>query len=192
MSEKNKKETRYGHMGTTYYFLPTRNLFGEDSVQEAGTLLQSLGGKKAMIVTDSFLATSGMAEDIQKILTEAGVESVIFGGAEPNPKDTNVEDGLKVFNENECDSIISLGGGSSHDCAKAIAFLSINDGDINDYIYNRLQSDKALPLILIPTTCGTGSEGNGFAVLTNPENGDKKSYVVMQSLQKYPLLIQNA
>lgn len=61
------------------------------------------------------------------------------------------------------------------DCAKAIAFLSINDGDINDYIYNRLQSDKALPLILIPTTCGTGSEGNGFAVLTNPENGDKKS-----------------
>ena len=95
-------------MGTTYYFLPTRNLFGEDSVQEAGTLLQSLGGKKAMIVTDSFLATSGMAEDIQKILTDAGVESVIFGGAEPNPKDTNVEDGLKVFNEkyvNICDPI---------------------------------------------------------------------------------------
>ena len=61
------------------------------------------------------------------------------------------------------------------DCAKAIAFLAVNDGDINDYIYNRLTSDKALPLFLIPTTCGTGSEGNGFAVLTNPDNGDKKS-----------------
>ena len=61
------------------------------------------------------------------------------------------------------------------DCAKAIAFLSKNDGDINDYIYNRLRSDDALPLVLIPTTCGTGSEGNGFAVLTNPDNGDKKS-----------------
>ena len=71
--------------------------------------------------------------------------------------------------------VVAIGGGSIMDCAKAIAFLSINDGDINDYIYNRLQSDKALPLILIPTTCGTGSEGNGFAVLTNPENGDKKS-----------------
>lgn len=57
------------------------------------------------------------------------------------------------------------------DCAKAIAFLSKNKGDISDYIYNRLRSDEALPLVLIPTTCGTGSEGNGFAVLTNPENG---------------------
>ena len=60
------------------------------------------------------------------------------------------------------------------DCAKAIAFLSKNKGDISDYIYNRLRGDEALPLVLIPTTCGTGSEGNGFAVLTNPENGDKK------------------
>ena len=51
MSEKNKKETRYGHMGTTYYFLPTRNLFGEDSVKETGSLMQSLGGKKTLIVT---------------------------------------------------------------------------------------------------------------------------------------------
>ena len=69
-------------MATTYYFLPTRNLFGEDSVQEAGTLMQSLGGKKALIVTDSFLASSGMAASIQEILTSAGVESVVFGGAE--------------------------------------------------------------------------------------------------------------
>ena len=61
------------------------------------------------------------------------------------------------------------------DCAKAIAFMAINDGNINDYIFNKLKSDKALPLVLIPTTCGTGSEGNGFAVLTNPETGDKKS-----------------
>ena len=86
-------------MGTTYYFLPTRNLFGEDSVKETGELMKSLGGKKAMIVTDGFLAQSGMAADIQKILSESGVESVVFGGAEPNPKDVNVEAGLKVFQE---------------------------------------------------------------------------------------------
>lgn len=107
-------------MATTYYFLPTRNLFGEDSVNEAGTLMKSLGGKKVMIVTDSFLASSGMAGQIQQILSEAGLESVIFDGAEPNPKDTNVEAGMEVFRKNGCDSIISLGGGSSHDCAKAL------------------------------------------------------------------------
>lgn len=71
--------------------------------------------------------------------------------------------------------IVAIGGGSVMDCAKAIAFLAVNSGNINDYIFNRLTSNKALPIILIPTTCGTRSEGNGFAVLTNPENGDKKA-----------------
>ena len=78
-------------MGTTYYFLPTRNLFGEGAVKEVGSLMESLGGKKVMIVTDAFLAKSGMAANIQSILTEAGVNSVVFDGAEPNPTDLNVE-----------------------------------------------------------------------------------------------------
>lgn len=164
-------------MATTYYFLPTRNLFGEDSVQEAGTLLQSLGGKKAMIVTDSFLATSGMAEDIQKILDEANVESVIFGGAEPNPKDTNVEDGLKVFNENECDSIISLGGGSSHDCAKAIALVASNGGNIRDYEGVDKSTNPLCPMIAINTTAGTASEITRFCIITDTSRHVKMAIV---------------
>ena len=71
-------------MGTTYYFLPTRNLFGEGAVKEVGELMNSLDGKKTMIVTDAFLAKSGMAAGIQEILTAAGVESVVFDGAEPD------------------------------------------------------------------------------------------------------------
>ncbi len=164
-------------MATTYYFLPTRNLFGEDSVQEAGTLLQSLGGKKAMIVTDSFLATSGMAEDIQKILDEASVESVIFGGAEPNPKDTNVEDGLKVFNENQCDSIISLGGGSSHDCAKAIALVASNGGNIRDYEGVDKSTNPLCPMIAINTTAGTASEITRFCIITDTSRHVKMAIV---------------
>ena len=80
-----------------------------------------------------------------------------------------------LFRSEKCQAIVGIGGGSIMDCAKAIAFMTVNDGDLNDYIYNRCSSDNALPLILVPTTCGTGSEGNCFAVLTNPENGDKKS-----------------
>ena len=118
-------------MGTTYYFLPTRNLFGEDSVKETGSLMQSLGGKKTLIVTDAFLAKQGMARMVQDILKDSGVESVVFGGVESNPKDVNVEAGLKVFKENGCDSIISLGGGSSHDCAKGIGIVASNGGNIN-------------------------------------------------------------
>lgn len=94
-------------MGTTYYFLPTRNLFGEDSVKETGSLMQSLGGKKTLIVTDAFLAKQGMARMVQDILKDSGVESVVFGGVEPNPKDVNVEAGLKVFKEMDA-TLLSL------------------------------------------------------------------------------------
>ena len=78
---------------STYYFVPSRNVFGEGSVAETGHLMKSLGGTKAMIVTDEFLASNPMTTRIQAILKEAGVDSAVFGKAEPNPKDTNVVEG---------------------------------------------------------------------------------------------------
>ena len=164
-------------MGTTYYFLPTRNLFGEDSVKETGELMKSLGGKKAMIVTDGFLAQSGMAADIQKILSESGVESVVFGGAEPNPKDVNVEAGLKVFQENACDSIISLGGGSSHDCAKGIGLVASNGGNIREYEGIDKSSKPMCPMIAINTTAGTASESTRFCIITDTSRHVKMAIV---------------
>lgn len=164
-------------MATTYYFLPTRNLFGEGSVQEAGDLMLSLGGKKALIVTDVYLAKCGMAEQIQDILTTAGVESVVFGGAEPNPKDINVKDGLKVFEENHCDSIISLGGGSSHDCAKGIGIVASNGGDIRDYEGVDKSTKPMCPMIAINTTAGTASEITRFCIITDTDRHVKMAIV---------------
>lgn len=163
-------------MATTYYFLPTRNLFGEDSVKEAGTLMQSLGGKKIMIVTDSFLAKT-MARCIQKILTDAGLESIVFGGAEPNPKDVNVVEGLKIFNQNQCDAIISLGGGSSHDCAKAIGLVASNGGEIKDYEGVDKSSKPMCPMIAINTTAGTASEITRFCIITDTSRHVKMAIV---------------
>lgn len=164
-------------MATTYYFLPTRNLFGEGSVQEAGELMLSLGGKKPLIVTDAYLAKSGMADQIQNILTTAGVESVVFGGAEPNPKDINVKDGLKVFEENHCDSIISLGGGSSHDCAKGIGIVASNGGDIRDYEGVDKSTKPMCPMIAINTTAGTASEITRFCIITDTDRHVKMAIV---------------
>lgn len=161
-------------MGTTYYFLPTRNLFGEDSVKETGSLMQSLGGKKTLIVTDAFLAKQGMAQMIQDILKKSGVESVVFDGVEPNPKDVNVEAGLKVFKENACDSIISLGGGSSHDCAKEIGIVASNRGNIRDYEGVDKSKNPMCPMIAINTTAGTASEITRFCIIT-----DTSRYVKM-------------
>ena len=157
------------------YNLPVNIVFGSGKVNQVGELTKPYG-KKALIVTGGSSAKkSGLYDRINNALKVAGLETVLFDKVKQNPLTTTAEEGAKFASENGCDVVVAVGGGSIMDCAKAIAFLAVNNGDINDYIFNKLHSDKALPLVLIPTTCGTGSEGNGFAVLTNPDNGDKKS-----------------
>lgn len=157
------------------YNLPVNLVFGRGRVAEIGTFSKEYG-KKALIVTGkSSTKKSGLLDRVSYYLKEAGMETAVFDKVSQNPLTITAEEGAAFAKQENCDVVIGLGGGSIMDCAKAIAFLSVNEGDINDYIFNRKTSDKALPLILVPTTCGTGSEGNGFAVLTNPENGDKKS-----------------
>lgn len=157
------------------YYLPVNIAFGCGKVKQVGELTKPYG-KKALIVTGrSSAKKSGLYDKVKDSLSAAGIEHILFDEVAQNPLTTTAEKGAETAIENKCDIIIAIGGGSIMDCAKAIAFLAVNEGDINDYIFNRKQSENALPLVLIPTTCGTGSEGNGFAVLTNPENGDKKS-----------------
>lgn len=160
---------------TFQYYLPVNIVFGRGKVNEAGALTKPYG-KQALIVTGrSSAKKSGLYDRVKSSLEAEGICTVLFDKVAQNPLTTTAEEGAAFAREHGCDVVVAIGGGSIMDCAKAIAFLAVNDGDVNDYIFNRRKSDDALPLILIPTTCGTGSEGNGFAVLTNPENGDKKS-----------------
>lgn len=157
------------------YYLPVNVVFGCGKVKEVGEIAKPYG-KKALIVTGKSSAKkSGLYDKVKDSLAAAGIEGALFDKVSQNPLTTTAIEGAEFARETGADLVVAIGGGSIMDCAKSIAFLAVNDGDINDYIFNKKKSDKALPLILIPTTCGTGSEGNGFAVLTNPENGDKKS-----------------
>ena len=162
---------------STYYYLPTRNVFGQGAVNEAGELMKSIGGKNAMIVTDAFLAKSGMADRLKGILEDAGVKCVIFDGAEPNPTDKNVEAGQKFFLENKCDSIISLGGGSSHDCAKGVGLVCANGGKIHDYEGIDKSSKPMVPLMAVNTTAGTASEITRFCIITDTARHVKMALV---------------
>ena len=157
------------------YFLPVNVVFGCGKVLETGSLTKPYGNKALVVTGRSSAKKSGLYDKVADSLKQAGIEHVLFDKVAQNPLTTTAIEGAQFAKDNGCDVVVAIGGGSIMDCAKAIAFLALNDGDINDYIYGRLKSDTALPLVLIPTTCGTGSEGNGFAVLTNPENGDKKS-----------------
>ena len=157
------------------YFLPVNIQFGWNKVDNVADFAAPYG-KKALIVTGRTSAKkSGLYDRVVAKLDADHIEHVLFDQVDANPLTTTALDGAALAKSESCDMVIAIGGGSIMDCAKGIAFMAVNDGDINDYIFNRKTSDNALPLIVIPTTCGTGSEGNGFGVLTNPETGDKKS-----------------
>lgn len=157
------------------YFLPVNIQFGWNKVDYVADFVKQYG-KKALIVTGRTSAKkSGLYDRVVAKLDAAHIDYVLFDQVDANPLTTTALDGAALAKSESCDMVIAIGGGSIMDCAKGIAFMAVNEGDINDYIFNRKISDNALPLIAIPTTCGTGSEGNGFGVLTNPETGDKKS-----------------
>jgi alcohol dehydrogenase class IV len=157
------------------FSLPVNLLFGSGIINEIGSRAVPYG-KKALIVTGRGSAKkSGLLDKAAGLLRDAGVETRVYDEVEPNPTVPQVYGGAAVAGEFGADLVIGLGGGSIMDAAKAIAFMSRNDGNLVDYIYGRKTSTEALPIILVPTTCGTGSEGNGFAVITDPATGDKKS-----------------
>ncbi len=158
------------------YFMPPVSLMGAGSAKQVGEQVKNFG-KKALIVTDAFLAKSGMADEIAGYLKDAGIEVAVFGGAEPNPTDNNVHDGLKFLNDNKCDVIVSLGGGSAHDCAKGIGIVAGNGGNIRDYEGVDKMTKPMLPLIAVNTTAGTASEMTRFCIITNTDTHVKMAIV---------------
>jgi alcohol dehydrogenase len=130
-----------------------------------------------MIVTDAGLHKMGVSETIAGYLKDSGLDVVIYPGAEPNPTDKNVHDGVKVFTDNGCDFIVSLGGGSSHDCAKGIGLVTAGGGHIRDYEGVDQSTVPMTPLISINTTAGTASEMTRFCIITNTDTHVKMAIV---------------
>ncbi len=157
--------------------MPTVNLMGAGCVKEVGNRAKILGAKKALIVTDADLNRLGLADQIAGYLKEAGVKTVIFAGAIPNPTDINVHDGEKVYKENKCDMIVSLGGGSSHDCAKGIGLVVGNGGNIRDFAGIDKSTKPMPPMIAVNTTSGTASEMTRFCIITNTDTKVKMAIV---------------
>lgn len=152
---------------STTFFLPPVNIIGKNALQDAISHIQGHGLKHGLIVTDSFLSKNGVVKKIADMLDQQGIKTNVFDGTHPNPTVTNVNDGLKILKENSCDFVISLGGGSPHDCAKGIALLATNGGEIKNYEGIDKSNKPQLPLIAINTTAGTASEITRFCIITD-------------------------
>lgn len=164
-------------MSINTYFIPTINIIGQGSVNEVGNHIKSLGGNKVLIVTDVMLVKFGMAEKVRGILVESGLEAIIFDGAQPNPTDLNVEAAFEMWQANSCDAIVSLGGGSSHDCAKGLGLVAANGGNIRDYEGVNKSNKNFPPFVAVNTTAGTASEMTRFCIITNTSRKVKMAIV---------------
>ena len=159
------------------FYIPTVSLMGLGCAKEAGDQAKALGATKLLIVTDAGLSKLGVAETIKGYIEAAGIKAVIFDGAEPNPTDKNVHDGVKVYQDNKCDGIVSLGGGSSHDCGKGVGMVIGNGGHIRDFEGVNKSTKPMPPFLAINTTAGTASEMTRFCIITNTDTHVKMAIV---------------
>ena len=160
------------------FYIPTVTLMGIGAHKEIGKQIRTLGGKKPFICTDKGIVDSGILNQVVEVIRrDVEIEPVVFDKTHPNPTDNNVHEGLDVYREKGCDLIISLGGGSSHDCGKGIGIVATNGGNIRDY-EGVDQSRMAMPpFIAVNTTAGTASEMTRFCIITDTSRKVKMAIV---------------
>lgn len=151
----------------------TRLVFGVNSVERVGEFAKELGGRRVLVATDPGIVKAGHAARVKEILERDGLSVVLFDRVEENPTAHVVEACLAVAKDGRIDSIIGLGGGSSMDVAKGCNFLLTNGGRIHDYWGWAKAAKPMLPLIAIPTTAGTGSECQCYALISDDKTHAK-------------------
>ena len=151
----------------------TRVVFGNGSLARLGELARELGFCHSLLVADRGLMSCGYVEEAKRLLTTSGVEVETFHDFEVNPDTRMVEAGRAFAAPLKIDSIIGLGGGSSLDCAKGINFLLTNGGRMQDFQGYGKALQPLLPMIGVPTTAGTGSEAQSYALITDAETHAK-------------------
>src|ERR1700752_2462306 len=147
----------------------TRVVFGIGAISRLGELAAELGFKRPLLVADHGLLASGHVDEALGPLLNSAIEVIRFHDFETNPDSQMVAAGSTFAESEKIDSIIGLGGGSSMDCAKGINFLLTNGGQMRDYQGYGKATKPLLPMIGVPTTTGTGSEAQSYALISDAE-----------------------
>ena len=155
----------------TFDFQPrTRVIFGDGTFAQLGTLAGELGFRRTLLVADRGIVACGYVDEATRLLNHSGSTAIPFHDFDENPDTAMIEAGRLVAAEHDIDSILALGGGSSLDTAKGINFVLTNGGTMRDYwghdkVSGNLDGKPMLPMIGIPTTAGTGSEAQTYALI---------------------------
>ena len=172
------------------FLMPSVNFFGPGVIAKIGDRAKMLGMHKVLVVTGGHIGKieNGPVDQTVDSLKKAGVDYVIFDGAEENPKIRDIKKGKQIYLDEGCDSIITVGGGSAHDCGKGIGIILTNGDDITKLAGIETLDKPLPPLMAVNTTAGTGSELTRHAVITNEET--RLKFVVV-SWRNIPLVSFN-
>jgi len=163
------------------FSLRTRVVFGGGTLDRLGTLCRELGFSRTLIVADTGIVAAGFVDRASRLLQDAGIVPSVFHDFEANPDTRMVEAGRAYAASRGIDSLVALGGGSSLDCAKGINFVLTNGGSMRDYRGHGKASRPMLPSIGVPTTAGTGSDAQSYALISDADThakmacGDEKA-----------------
>ncbi len=163
------------------FHLRTRMVRGCGAINRLGELAGELGTRRALVVTDPGIVAAGHVQRGLDALAKANIETFLFDGAHENPTTEDIDNGLEIARRYEPELLIGLGGGSSMDCAKGVNFVYTNGGTMHDYHGVGKALKPMLPMIAVPTTAGTGSEMQSFALISDAKThvkmacGDKKA-----------------
>jgi alcohol dehydrogenase YqhD (iron-dependent ADH family) len=155
------------------YNIPTRILFGRGRAAFIGDEIKKYGRRVLLVYGSGSIKKNGVYRDVAKALKEAGIYFKELPGVVPNPRLSSVRRGIDFCRKDNLDFVLAAGGGSVIDCAKAIAFGFYYNGDVWDFFIKKIPVNKALPLASVLTLAATGSEMNGFAVISNDETKEK-------------------
>jgi alcohol dehydrogenase len=159
------------------FFIPSVTLIGIGAAKQIPDKIKALGGKKPLIVTDKGITSCGITKQITDLLDAAKMKYEVYDDTIPNPTDKNVHAGVEVYTSKKCDSLISLGGGSSHDCGKGIGLVVANGGKIQDFEGVDKSSKPMPPYLAVNTTAGTASEMTRFCIITDTSRKVKMAIV---------------
>jgi len=154
----------------------TRLVYGAGMLSRLSELARELGFRRTLLVSDPGLLPSGHPARAAVLLREAGVEAALFHDFDHDPDSVMVQRGADVARAFAADSLVALGGGSSLDCAKGLNFLLTNGGRMQDYRGYGKAARPLLPMIAVPTTAGTGSEAQSYALISDAETHEKMAY----------------
>ncbi len=154
---------------THVLYAPNKIMVGLNTTASVAEEVQRLGGSRVLIVTDPGVTQAGLIMPVESSLKSKGIDYIIYDGVEPEPPSKVIDRGAEIFRKEECRLILGVGGGSSLDVAKGVSILAANKGRILDYCGVDQVPQRGAPMILMPTTAGTGSEVTRVLVLTDEE-----------------------